>query len=203
MATVTSGFGPRPAPARGASTFHEGIDYRAPIGSPVYTNKPVTVTYAGQQRGYGNVVIAKDADGVEYRYGHLDSIPSNVKPGATIGANQQIATTGNTGVSSGAHLHYETRKDGKPFDPTKTIDPSTGKTYDNNASFSSTGGGLGNTTPQPDKNRAPGAATPKPAPDTSRKTMPPGLAKGPTPEKKKTAVNTILYINPVLRLGDE
>jgi hypothetical protein len=205
MATITSGYGTRPAPAPGASTNHEGIDYRAPVGSPVYANKPLTVTYAGKANGYGNVVYAKDASGVEYRFGHLDSIPSNVKPGATIQPGEKIANTGNTGVSSGAHLHYETRKNGKPFDPTKTVDPATGKTYDNNASFDPAGGSLGNTTPKPDKGQAPGGQGPSRS-LPGRPPAEPGPANPSRPRssgKKSKAVNTVLYINPLLRLGDE
>lgn len=206
MAPVTSGFGPRKSPAPGASSNHEGIDYRAPVGSPIYANKPLTITKAGEGKGYGKVVYAKDADGVEYRFGHLDSIPPNVKPGATIQPGEKIANTGNTGISSGAHLHYETRKNGQAFDPTKTVDPATGKTYDNNASFSSNGGGLGNTTPQPDKGQAPSgqeqrpSTTPAPAPGPAPT---PGGRKPIPAGKKAKAVNTVLYINPVLKLGDE
>lgn len=144
VARVTSKYGPRDLFGR---NFHHGIDYSAPIGSAVYTNKDVTVTYAGPASGYGNVVYAVDAQGTQYRYGHLDSIPPNVKVGATIPAGQQIATTGNTGDSTGAHLHYEVRQNGRAVDPETTIDPTTGKSYVNNASFARDGSSLNNSTP--------------------------------------------------------
>ena len=144
VARVTSQFGKRDLFGR---DFHHGVDYAAPIGSSVYTNKDVTITYAGPAKGYGNVVYAVDNEGTQYRYGHLDSIPPNVTVGARIPAGQQIAITGNTGDSTGAHLHYEVRQNGRAVDPETTIDPTTGKTYVNNASFARDGSSLNNSTP--------------------------------------------------------
>jgi murein DD-endopeptidase MepM/ murein hydrolase activator NlpD len=209
MAVVTSPYGPRSLFGR---NFHHGVDYRAPIGSPVYTNTPMTVTYAGYQNGYGNVVYAKDAQGNTHRFGHLDSIPPNVKPGATIPAGDQIATTGNTGESTGAHLHYEVRKpDGSSVDPLST-NPATGKSYDSSATFEKGGASLKGTNPSKDPGYKPngrpvaGSGTP---PVTVTPNIPgaapsaPGRSAPGARLKSNKPVNTIITINPVLRLGDE
>lgn len=162
MARQTSGFGPRPSPTPGGSTNHAGVDYSAPVGTPIYTNTPLTVVKSGVASGYGNAVYAKDANGNEYRFGHLESVP-NLKPGQTIPAGGLVGNTGNSGVSSGPHLHYEIRKNGLPVDP-NGVDPATGKPYTNAVGFEK-GKTLDSSNAIPDGNRKPGAppATPEPA----------------------------------------
>lgn len=133
MARVTSGYGPRRDPKTGQPSFHHGIDYSTPIGTPIYTNQQMTVTRVGYEPGYGNYVYAKDANGNEHRYGHLDS--QNVKTGDVLNPGDKIGNTGNTGKSTGPHLHYEVRKpDGKSVDP-QSIDPATGKPYTASGGF--------------------------------------------------------------------
>jgi murein DD-endopeptidase MepM/ murein hydrolase activator NlpD len=208
MATETSQYGPRSLFGR---NFHHGIDYRAPVGAPVYTNQPVTVTHTGYQKGYGNVVYAKDAAGNEYRYGHLDSIPPGVAPGKTLQPGDQIATTGNTGQSTGAHLHYEVRKpDGSSVNP-KDINPATGKPYTHAATFEQGKESLGASSPTKDPaykpNGKPDTRSVNPGkPNTAPSqpgTVTPGVSAPAAAKKKNNAVNTIISINPVLRLGDE
>lgn len=162
MARQTSGFGPRPSPTPGASTNHPGVDYSAPVGTPIYTNTPLTITKSGVGRGYGNVVYATDAYGNEYRYGHLESVP-NLKPGDKIPAGGLVGNTGNSGVSSGPHLHYEVRKNGVLQDPNK-IDPSTGRPYTDATTFEP-GKTLDTSAAKADGNRKPGAppTTPEPS----------------------------------------
>lgn len=106
-ATITSGIGPRNAPIAGASTNHRGIDIAAPIGAPVVAPTDLQITYAGVARGYGNVIYGTDGSGNQYRFAHLDGF--NVQAGQTVGAGQQIGAVGNTGNSSGPHLHFEVR----------------------------------------------------------------------------------------------
>lgn len=112
---VSSGFGPRERPTKGASKDHKGVDIGVPIGTPVYASEEGVVTHAEWQRGYGNVIYIKHANGVETRYGHLSQF--NVKPGQIVKKGQQIALSGNTGVSTGPHLHFEWRQNGTAYNP--------------------------------------------------------------------------------------
>jgi hypothetical protein len=116
---ITSGFGRRNAPTAGASTNHGGIDIapsvRGRVGQQIVAPTQLRVTHAGRAGSYGNAVYGVDANGIEHRFGHLNSV--NVRAGQTIDMGTQLGTLGNTGRSSGAHLHYETRKNGKSIDP--------------------------------------------------------------------------------------
>lgn len=106
-ARVTSGIGPRSAPVAGASTYHRGIDIKAPEGTPVIAPTDLNVTYAGQARGYGNVIYASDAGGNQYRFAHLNSIGASV--GDSISQGGYLGAVGSTGIASGSHLHFEVR----------------------------------------------------------------------------------------------
>lgn len=112
---ITSGFGPRRSPTAGASSVHAGIDFGVPIGTPVYAAADGTVVRAGAASGYGIAVYLQHADGVITRYGHLSR--TTVSVGDTVTAGQQIALSGNTGVSTGAHLHFEVRPGDVPTNP--------------------------------------------------------------------------------------
>lgn len=124
---ISSGFGPRRAPTAGASTFHKGVDLAAPTGTPVRATKGGKVSISQHQRngsgrstGYGNWIEIKHDDGTSSRYGHLNS--RDVQVGQRIEAGQLIGTVGNTGTSTGAHLHFEVRnRDGKAVDPQKIM----------------------------------------------------------------------------------
>jgi len=106
---VSSGFGQR---ARGN---HEGIDFAVPVGTPVLASTGGVVVYAGERGNYGNLVTIQSPDGIETRYAHLSAI--NVAKGDAVTAGQEIAKSGNTGLSTGPHLHFEVRKGGTPIDP--------------------------------------------------------------------------------------
>jgi hypothetical protein len=112
---ISSKFGPRQSPGGIGSRNHMGLDIAAPIGTGVIAPVSGTVTSAGNRGGYGNLITLQGNDGVEYRFAHLNSI--DVKPGMAVNAGSMIGTVGNTGNSTGPHLHFETRKDGKAFDP--------------------------------------------------------------------------------------
>lgn len=139
MSTIrkTSNYGPRTHPVTGEKgKMHHGIDYGSPVGTPIYANQPLTVTRAApssQTGGYGNLVVAKDSAGNDHYFAHLDSI--NVKPGQTIVPGTKLGNTGNTGRSTGPHLHYEVRSNGKSVNP-ESINPATGKPYTHTAGFS-------------------------------------------------------------------
>lgn len=111
----TSGFGRRNAPTKGASTYHKGVDWATPTGTPVYASCGGTVAKAGWGSGYGYVVYINHEDGRQTRYGHLSKIL--VKAGQTVKQGEKIALSGNTGVTTGPHLHFEILINGKQVDP--------------------------------------------------------------------------------------
>ncbi len=95
---------------------HNGLDFGIVVGTPVETTMDGKVVYAGwNNQGYGNLVIVENGDYKTY-YAHLSSIPVSV--GDTVTAGSTIGLSGNTGNSTGPHLHYEIRKNNVPIDPT-------------------------------------------------------------------------------------
>lgn len=113
--TQTSSFGYRSQPTQGASTYHQGVDWGTPTGTAVKASRAGTVTYAGWMSGYGYCVMINHGDGVETRYGHLSSV--GVYVGQTVDQGDKIALSGNTGVSTGPHLHFEIRINGTAVNP--------------------------------------------------------------------------------------
>ena len=115
----SSGFGRRTAPTKGASTYHKGIDWATPTGTPVYASCGGTVTKAGWGSGYGYVVYIDHEDGRQTRYGHLSKVLVSV--GQTVKQGERIALSGNTGVSTGPHLHFEILINGTQVNPLKYL----------------------------------------------------------------------------------
>ncbi|MCH5258487.1 MAG: M23 family metallopeptidase [Lachnospiraceae bacterium] len=111
----SSGFGRRKAPTKGASTYHKGIDWATPVGTAVMASSAGTVAKAGWGSGYGYVVYINHADGRQTRYGHLSKVL--VSPGQTVSQGQKIALSGNTGVSTGPHVHFEILINGTQVNP--------------------------------------------------------------------------------------
>ncbi len=109
----TSGFGRRWGRA------HEGIDMAAPTGTPVVAPGDGVVTFAGRQGAYGNLIKIEHELGVETRYGHLSRI--RVRVGQRVSQGELIGDIGNTGRSTGPHLHYEVRMNGRAVDPMSFI----------------------------------------------------------------------------------
>ena len=116
---LSSSFGRRKAPTRGASTYHHGIDWAVPKGTTVVASSGGTVTKAGWGSGYGYVVYIKHPDGRETRYGHLSKVL--VSAGQSVKQGQKIALSGNTGRSTGPHLHFEIRINGTAVNPLKYL----------------------------------------------------------------------------------
>lgn len=116
---MTSGFGHRKKPKKGASSFHKGIDWATPVGTAVMASSAGTVVRAGWGSGYGKVVYIQHSDGRMTRYGHLSRII--VKVGDHVDQGQKIALSGNTGVSTGAHLHFEILINGVQVNPLKYL----------------------------------------------------------------------------------
>lgn len=111
----SSGFGRRSAPTRGASTYHKGIDWAIPTGTAVMASNAGVVSKAGWGSGYGYVVYIRHADGRETRYAHLSKVL--VSAGQTVSQGQKIALSGNTGRSTGPHLHFEILINGAAVNP--------------------------------------------------------------------------------------
>lgn len=116
---LSSSFGKRNAPTKGASTYHKGIDWAVPRGTAVYASSGGTVTKAGWGSGYGYVVYIKHPDGRETRYAHLNKVL--VSAGQTVKQGQKIALSGNTGRSTGPHLHFELLINGTAVNPLKYL----------------------------------------------------------------------------------
>ncbi len=116
---ITSSFGKRRDPVNNRWSAHYGVDFGGPIKSPVYTPAPGVVVYAGTKGRYGRYVEIDHGSGIITRYGHLNRI--TVKTGQKVGFRQQVGELGNSGRSTGPHLHYEIVFNGKPKDPMRFI----------------------------------------------------------------------------------
>lgn len=114
--TVSSEYGPRESPGPGGSTFHEGIDFAPGEGSPIPAAASGVVEVSGVYQGFGYCVIINHGNGLKTLYGHMQS-PPPVAVGATVARGQIIGAVGNTGVSFGAHLHFEVHVNGVPVNP--------------------------------------------------------------------------------------
>ena len=112
---VSSSFGTRWHPLLGGYRFHAGIDLAAPMGTPIIATSPGTVATAGWCGGYGNCVTLDHGDGYFTLYGHLARV--DVATGQRVGSGQELGLVGSTGNSTGPHLHYEVRINGRPVDP--------------------------------------------------------------------------------------
>ncbi|GAA6202269.1 M23 family metallopeptidase [Aquicoccus sp. SU-CL01552] len=115
----TSQFGYRRDPKTGGRRMHNGADFAGPHGTDIFATADGVVTHAGWQSGYGRLVIIKHAFGIETRYAHTSRIL--VKKGQRVSRGDHIADMGNTGRSTGTHLHYEVRVNGRPVNPMNYI----------------------------------------------------------------------------------
>lgn len=113
--TITSTFGPRSAPLPGASTNHGAVDIGTPIGTNVYACESGTIETATNAGNAGNMVTINHGNGFVSKYMHLSEF--KVKKGETVNKGQIIALSGNTGNSTGPHLHFQLEKDGTKVDP--------------------------------------------------------------------------------------
>ena len=112
---ITSKFGNRNHPVLKSVKFHRGVDIAVSIGTPVYSGIKGKVTFAGRKGNYGNLVEIEGNDGIKVRYAHLNSI--DVVTGQKVSDGEKVAETGNTGMSTGPHLHYEIIIDENPVNP--------------------------------------------------------------------------------------
>ena len=116
LTRIASGFGTRIDPVYKVPKFHAGLDFTAPIGTPIYATAEGVVSEAGfNAGGYGNRVLINHGYGYETLYGHMVRI--KVRAGQKVNRGEVIGWVGSTGKSTGPHCHYEVHKDGTPVDP--------------------------------------------------------------------------------------
>lgn len=115
----SSGFGRRVDPFTGGTEFHEGIDFAAPEGTRIRAVAAGIVTWAGPRGGYGNMVQIDHGNGYATRYGHADKVL--VHTGETVNRGDVLALVGDTGRSTGPHVHFEVLKNGHEVNPAKFV----------------------------------------------------------------------------------
>jgi len=112
---ISSGFGYRSDPFNGSGAFHAGLDFRGPVGAPIYAAAKGKVSFAGVRNGYGNCVEIDHGNGLMTRYAHMSAFRTRV--GQTVDAGDVIGAIGSTGRSTGPHLHFEVRVHDRPVNP--------------------------------------------------------------------------------------
>jgi murein DD-endopeptidase MepM/ murein hydrolase activator NlpD len=114
---MRSGFGARNHPLLGYFKMHTGVDWAAPLGTPIYASGNGTIEKVGWESGYGKYVRIKHANGYETAYGHMTAFARSTQPGARVRQGQVIGYVGSTGLSTGPHVHYEILVNGRFVDP--------------------------------------------------------------------------------------
>ncbi|WP_369426116.1 M23 family metallopeptidase [Croceibacterium aestuarii] len=112
---ISSGFGYRRDPFTGGAAMHAGLDFRGPRGTPIHAAADGVVSFVGQIRGYGNVVEIRHGNGLLTRYAHMSGFKT--KKGTRVDAGDVIGLIGSTGRSTGPHLHFEVRINGRAVNP--------------------------------------------------------------------------------------
>jgi murein DD-endopeptidase MepM/ murein hydrolase activator NlpD len=120
VSSITSMFGYRSDPFNTENAeYHPGIDFKGAKGDPVHVTADGKVIFTGPKGGYGNCIIVQHKNDFQTLYGHLSHI--NVEDGQSVSTGDVIGKVGSTGRSTGSHLHYEVRKNGKPINPIKFL----------------------------------------------------------------------------------
>lgn len=115
IAEISSSFGYRRDPFTRGAAMHSGIDFKGPIGAPIFAAADGVVSFVGRKSGYGNVVEISHGNGLMTRYAHLSRFDTRV--GQRVAAGEKIAGLGNTGRSTGPHLHFEVRINDRAVNP--------------------------------------------------------------------------------------
>ena len=118
---VTSPYGERMHPIIREEAFHRGIDLRTHYGSPIVAPADGVVLYIGRKTAYGNMIVLLHGGGIATVYGHLWKF--TVQPYERVQKGQLLGYTGNTGFSTGPHLHFEVRQNGEPTNPLEWLPP--------------------------------------------------------------------------------
>jgi murein DD-endopeptidase MepM/ murein hydrolase activator NlpD len=116
---ISSPFGERVDPFTGGEEFHEGIDFAAPEGTPIHAVAAGIVTWAGPRGGYGNMVQIDHGNGYATRYGHAEKVLVHI--GETVNRGDVIALVGDTGRSTGPHVHFEVLTNGHEVNPARFV----------------------------------------------------------------------------------
>lgn len=114
---MTSTFGPRNHPILKTVRIHNGLDWAAPIGTPIHAAFDGTIAFAGNGGDYGNLVKIAHANGFETRYAHMNAFAEGLAQGTSVRSGDLIGYLGTTGLSTGPHLHFELRQNGAAVDP--------------------------------------------------------------------------------------
>jgi murein DD-endopeptidase MepM/ murein hydrolase activator NlpD len=128
---ISSGFGYRADPFNGGAAFHAGLDFRGPIGAPIYAAAQGRVSFVGQRTGYGNVVEISHGNGLMTRYAHMSAFHTTM--GQQVSAGDVIGAIGSTGRSTGPHLHFEVRINDQPVNPRPFLEASSHVQQDQHA----------------------------------------------------------------------
>ena len=115
IAEISSSFGVRRDPFTGGGAMHSGIDFRGPLGAPIYAAADGVVSFAGVKSGYGNVIEISHGNGLMTRYAHMSRF--SARAGQRVSAGDLIGGIGNTGRSTGPHLHFEVRINERAVNP--------------------------------------------------------------------------------------
>ena len=118
---ITSPYGERMHPIIGEEAFHRGVDLRAAYGSPILAPADGVVLYIGTETTYGNMIVVLHGGGIATVYGHLWKFA--VQPYERVQKGQILGYTGDTGFSTGPHLHFEVRQDAEPTNPLEWLPP--------------------------------------------------------------------------------
>jgi murein DD-endopeptidase MepM/ murein hydrolase activator NlpD len=119
-ARITSGFGLRLHPILGYTRIHQGVDFGAPVGSPVFAAGDGVVEQARWAGGYGRWLKIRHTNVLETAYAHLSAWAAGIRPGVRVRQGQVVGYVGATGLATGPHLHYEVIEAGRPIDPRAT-----------------------------------------------------------------------------------
>ena len=114
---MRSGFGLRRHPILGYVKMHTGVDWAAPYGTPIFAAGNGVVEKEGWESGYGKYIRIRHANGYETAYGHMSAYAKGISEGAHVRQGQVIGFIGSTGLSTGAHLHFEILVNGRFVDP--------------------------------------------------------------------------------------
>lgn len=114
---ISSHYGHRKHPILGFTKMHQGVDFAAPVGTPIYAAGDGIVVQMGHKGGYGNYIKIKHNGTISTAYGHVSKFAKNIKNGSRVKQNQVIAYVGSTGSATGPHLHYEVLVNNKHINP--------------------------------------------------------------------------------------
>ena len=128
---ISSGFGYRSDPFNGSAAFHAGLDFKGPIGAPIYAAASGVVSFAGVRSGYGNCIEVDHGNGLMTRYAHMSAFRAAI--GQPVAAGDLIGAIGNSGRSTGPHLHFEVRINDRPVNPRPFLEASSHVSQENHS----------------------------------------------------------------------